>query len=300
MIFIQQSAGRLMRAMFEISVAKQWACVAERILSLCSMIERRMWCSQNALRQFHSVPEQIVRKLERIADISWEKYLDLKPQDLGEIVKNPKMGKTLFKFVHMVPKLSIAVNAIPVSRAWLRLEIQLCGDFEFNSDVHGSTVSFWLFVEDSEGDLILHYEPVLFRGGDINLTCFVKMMEPLSPQYFVKVVADRWLHSQSEVPISFKHLILPEKFQNCTELLDLKSIPVSILSDPHRMMFGHVDTLNPIQTQLYSQLNDTNDGLLVMAPPRAGKTLCGELALVKFLKSCAVEERCLVLSPHKV
>lgn len=299
MIFIQQSAGRLMRAMFEIALSMRWSSLAVKILSLCAMIERRMWCSQNALRQFQAVPEQIVRKLERIADISWEKYLDLKPHDLGEIVKNSKMGKTLYKFVHMVPKLSITVNAVPISRAWLRLEVQLLADFEYNADIHGSAVLFWMFVEDCDGENIIYYEPIQYKGRPIIFTCSVKLMEPLPPQYFVKVVADRWLHSYVEVPISFKHLILPEKFQPCTELLDLRSIPINTLSNLHKAFFQNVTFLNPIQTQLFSHLNDSNDSLLILAPSRAGKSVCTELALIKFLQS-STEDRCLVLCPHQV
>ncbi len=65
------------------------------------MVEKRLWSSQSPLRQFSSIPEVIVRKLEKNSDISWERYYDLKPADLGEMVKIPKMGKTLHKYVHM-------------------------------------------------------------------------------------------------------------------------------------------------------------------------------------------------------
>lgn len=40
----------------------------------------------------------IIRKLEKNSDISFERYFDLKAQDLGEMVKIPKMGKTLYKY----------------------------------------------------------------------------------------------------------------------------------------------------------------------------------------------------------
>ena len=97
--FVRQSAARLCRALFEIALRRGWAAMADKGLNLCKMVERRMWLSQSPLRQFKGVPEMIVRKLEK-KEIAWDRYYDLKPQDLGELVKLPKMGKTLHRLVH--------------------------------------------------------------------------------------------------------------------------------------------------------------------------------------------------------
>jgi len=47
--------------------------------------------------------------LER-KDIGWERYYDLKPADLGELVKLPKMGKPLHALVHKFPRLELAAH----------------------------------------------------------------------------------------------------------------------------------------------------------------------------------------------
>lgn len=301
MIYIQQSAGRLMRAMFEICLAKRWSAVALKILELCVMIERKMWSSQNALRQFHNVPEVIIRKMERVADISWEKYRDLKPQDLGEIVKNPKMGKTLFNFVHMMPRLSVAVHAVPLTRSWLKLEVTLHPEFEYSATMHGPQILFWFMVEDCDGDNVLYYEPLIYRGEDeLGCQCVVKLLDPPPPQYFVRVVADRWLHSSSEVPISFKHLLLPDKFFPTSENLDLRPIPISALTDSQRAFANNDLTLNAIQTQLFFHVHDSDESVLLFSPANSGKTVCAELALERFLRNSAAEERCVALCPSHV
>jgi replicative superfamily II helicase len=46
MVFITQSAGRLMRALFEIALKRGWAQLALRLLTLCKMVDKRMWSSQ--------------------------------------------------------------------------------------------------------------------------------------------------------------------------------------------------------------------------------------------------------------
>ena len=48
---------------------------------------------------------------------------------------------------------------------------------------------------------------------------------PSPPQ----VVSDKWLGCEAVLPVSFRHLILPEKFSPPTELLDLQPLPVSAL-----------------------------------------------------------------------
>lgn len=52
MVFITQSAGRLMRAIFEIVLNRGWAQLTDKALNLCKMIDRRMWQPMTPLRQF--------------------------------------------------------------------------------------------------------------------------------------------------------------------------------------------------------------------------------------------------------
>jgi pre-mRNA-splicing helicase BRR2 len=43
MVFVTQSAARLMRAIYEMVLAHNWAQLADKALALCKMIDRRMW-----------------------------------------------------------------------------------------------------------------------------------------------------------------------------------------------------------------------------------------------------------------
>lgn len=42
MVFVTQSAGRLMRAIFEIVLHRGWAQLADKALALCKMVNKRM------------------------------------------------------------------------------------------------------------------------------------------------------------------------------------------------------------------------------------------------------------------
>eukprot|EP00976_Prorocentrum_cordatum_P105958 1194361-Prorocentrum_minimum.AAC.4 len=63
MVYVTQSAGRLMRALFEIVLKRGWAQLAEKALGLCKMINKRMWGSQTPLRQFKGIPGEILLKV---------------------------------------------------------------------------------------------------------------------------------------------------------------------------------------------------------------------------------------------
>ena len=51
MVYVTQSAGRLMRCLFEICLKRGWAGLTDKSLALCKMVGQRMWGSQTPLRQ---------------------------------------------------------------------------------------------------------------------------------------------------------------------------------------------------------------------------------------------------------
>ena len=67
----------------------------------------------------------------------------------------------------------------------------------------------------------------------------------------VQVVSDKWLSCETVLPVSFRHLILPEKYPPATELLDLQPLPISALRNAQfEALYPHFKTFNPIQTQV--------------------------------------------------
>ncbi|XP_071692835.1 DExH-box ATP-dependent RNA helicase DExH12-like [Rutidosis leptorrhynchoides] len=285
MVFITQSAGRLMRALFEIVLKRGWAQLAEKALNLCKMINKRIWSVQTPLRQFHGIKNEILMKLEK-KDLAWERYYDLSSQELGELVRAPKLGKNLYRCIHNFPKLNLAAHVQPITRTILRVELTITPDFQWEDRIHGYVEPFWVIVEDNDGEYILHNEYFLLKkqyiDEDHTLSFTVPIYEPLPPQYFIKVVSDRWLGSLSVLPVSFRHLILPEKYPPPTELLDLQPLPVTALRNPlYEALYQEFKHFNPVQTQVFTVLYNTDDNVLVAAPTGSGKTICAEFAILR-------------------
>ena len=58
-MFIAQSASRLARGLFEMTLGKGWIGYAEKALRIAKMLERRVWGHQLALRQIGNQPEYV-------------------------------------------------------------------------------------------------------------------------------------------------------------------------------------------------------------------------------------------------
>lgn len=78
MVYVTQSAGRILRAIFEICMKRGWASLMYKALDMCKMVEKRMWPSMTPLRQFPGIPVDIVRRAER-KEFPWYRYFDLEP-----------------------------------------------------------------------------------------------------------------------------------------------------------------------------------------------------------------------------
>ncbi|XP_067928050.1 U5 small nuclear ribonucleoprotein 200 kDa helicase-like [Watersipora subatra] len=299
MVYITQSAGRLLRAIFEIVLHRGWAALAEKVLSLCKMVDKRMWQSMCPLRQFRRIPEEVVKKIEK-KNFAWERFYDLGHNEIAELVRMPKMGKMIHRHVHQFPKLELAVHVQPITRSTLRVELTITPDFQWDEKIHGNSEAFWIWVTDVDDETILHHEYFLLKQKFVQdehvVKFFVPVFEPLPPQYFIKVISDRWIASETQLPVSFRHLILPEKYPLPTELLDLQPLPVSALRNGEYEKLYNLQFFNPIQTQVFNTLYNTDENVFIGAPTGSGKTVCAEFALLRML-TLSPEGRCVYVTP---
>ncbi|KAK7020512.1 putative ATP dependent RNA helicase [Favolaschia claudopus] len=286
MVFVQQSAGRILRAMFEICLKRGWAVPAKAALDLCKMVEKRMWRSMTPLRQFKGVQSDILRKAEG-KQFPWYRYFDLTPPEIGELIGIPNAGRLVHRLVHNFPKLQLQAQVQPITRSLLRIDLSIVPDFRWEEKIHGGAETFLIMVEDVDGEIILFHDSFVLRQryaeDEHNVTLTVPMFEPVPPNYYISVISDRWLHAETRLPISFKHLILPEKFPPFTALLDLQALPLSALHNKEfeAIYSSSIQTFNKIQTQVFQALYTSDENVFIGAPTGSGKTICAEFALLR-------------------
>ena len=117
---------------------------------------------------------------------------------------------------------------------------------------------------------------------------FVPVFDPLPPLYYVRIVSDRWLGSENILPISFRHLLLPDKYPPPTELLDLQPLPISALNNPeYTQIFDKkgISVFNPIQTQVFRTCFESNENVFIGAPNGSGKLTCAEFTLLRHFEN---------------
>lgn len=192
----------------------------------------------------------------------------------------------------------------PITRSLLRVDLVITPDFRWDEKIHGNTQMSWIIVEDVDGEIILFHDQFLlqrrFAEDEHTLTFTVPMYEPTPPNYFVSLISNSWLHAETRLPVSFKHLILPEKFPPPTPLLDLQPLPVSALHNEQfqSLYASSFGTFNKIQTQVFQALYNSDDNAFIGAPTGSGKTICAEFALLR-LWSKTASARAICIEPYQ-
>ena len=192
----------------------------------------------------------------------------------------------------------------PITRSLLRIDLSIVPDFRWDEKIHGTAETFLIIVEDVDGEVILFNDTFVLRQRyaeeEHNVTLSVPMFEPVPPNYYISVISDRWLHAETRLPISFKHLIVPKKFPKPTPLLDLQALPLSALHNKEfeALYANTIQTFNKIQTQVFQALYTSDENVFIGAPTGSGKTICAEFALLR-LWSKEEQLRAVCIEPYQ-
>ncbi len=303
--YVAQNAPRLARALFEICLRFGWSSAAELCLTVSKCFEHRLWPDQHPLWQFDSVLKyELIRKLEE-RHFDLEQLRDMSPSDIGAALRHPAAGPQIATAVSAFPTLGIEAHLHPITRTVLRIQLTLTPEFSWRDNIHGAALRWLVWVEDSENEKIYHSEmwtltKKMWKEGAQKISFAVPISEPLPPQYYIRAVSDSWLGSEALFAVSFKGLILPERHPPHTELLDLDPLPISALRNPEfEALFSRIHTFNPIQTQAFFTLYNTDENVLLGAPTGSGKTISAELTLLR-LFSAHPGAKAVYIAPLKV
>eukprot|EP00850_Spirogloea_muscicola_P017869 SM000157S02099 [mRNA] locus=s157:242304:257751:- [translate_table: standard] len=289
--YISASLGRIMRALFEICLRRGWSSMAAMLLEYCKAVDRRVWPHQHPLRQFDSMlsPEVLHKLEERGAEM--DRLYDMDEKEIGALIRHPYGGKLVSQCLQYFPKILLSANISPITRTVLQVTLSITPDFVWKDRVHGTTERWLVWVEDSENEHIYHSDvfnlnrKMVSEGRDLKMTFTIPIFEPLPSQYYVRAISDNWLQAQAVHTMSFQHLILPEKHPPHTELLDLKPLPVTALHNTLFESLYRFSHFNPIQTQAFHTLYNTDHNVLLGAPTGSGKTISAELAMLRLFST---------------
>ncbi|KAI1265819.1 Sec63 Brl domain-containing protein [Xylariaceae sp. FL1019] len=282
--YVAQQSARICRALFMIALNRRWGHQCLVLLTLAKSIEKRQWPFQHPLHQF-DVAKPVLDQLDAKDHLSIETLRDMEPAEIGGLVHNHSAGKKIAKIVDNFPTVSVEAEIAPLNRDVLRIKLFITPDFRWFDQMHGTSESFYIWVENSETSEIYHHEffilnrRKLYDDHELNFT--IPLSDPLPNQIYVRAVSDKWLGAETVTPVSFQHLIRPDTESVYTDLLNLQPLPVSALKNPglEEIYAKRFDFFNPMQTQIFHTLYNTSANVLLGSPTGSGKTVAAELAM---------------------
>ncbi|OZC07839.1 Sec63 domain protein [Onchocerca flexuosa] len=304
-MFVQQNCGRLCRAMFEITLRKGWAQAANATLAMAKCFDKQVWSFQTPLRQLNElIRADWIPKIER-RKLSHYQLFEMSAKELGNMLSCD--GQKMYEAVRMLPVMCLEASVKPVTNTIIQVTVILTPDFIWHEKFLGSTgiQLFWVFVEDINENMIIHHDQIVVNRNKVrnsesqNLIFTIPIRDQqLTHNYQVRVSNDRYVVDDSVVPISMHNCVLPSSHRPNTDLLDLDPLPLTALKNEAFQSIYNFQFFNPVQTQVFHCLYNTDQNALIGAPTGSGKTLCAELAMYRIFREYPAK-KCVYIAPLK-
>lgn len=199
MEYINQSAVRIARALFDIAIHQNKPSLASMCLRIAQAFEQRIRLSDSFLRQFNDLPINVVETIAQTG-MDLQQLRDMDMRDLGHLVRNHRIASNLKYCIDSFPAVEIESTLHPITRGVLRIKLFITPCFVWNDKFNGKFAeNFWLWVEDSSNNSIYHSETcaitkaVCIKHETLELVFTVPLVEPLPTHYTVRVASDRWM-----------------------------------------------------------------------------------------------------------
>ncbi|KAI5463233.1 Sec63 Brl domain-containing protein [Mariannaea sp. PMI_226] len=284
MNYVAQQSGRICRALFMLALNRRWGHQCLVLLTLAKSIEKRIWPFQHPLHQF-DLARPVLNQLDSKDNLTIEAMKEMEPAEIGALVHNHAAGKNIARILNNFPTVHVEAEIAPLNRDVLRIKLYVIPDFRWHDQVHGTSESYYIWVENSETSQIYHHEFFILNRRKLNddheLNFTIPLADPLPKQIYVRCVSDRWLGAETVTPVSFQHLIRPDTESVWTDLLNLQPLSISALKNPalEDIYAKRFQFFNPMQTQIFHTLYNTPANVLLGSPTGSGKTVAAELAM---------------------
>ena len=223
------------------------------------------------------------------------------------------------ELIHHIPRFNISVEAKPLTRTILNITLTLEPTFKWSKKWNGLSENFWVIVDNKKE--IIHHELFNFtpkkldeedkkfipRLKEVVLSFAVpfdieqgKTHARLDAVYTISIISDKWVNCSQKTVIELAEIDVPQDEDVKTELLDLYPLPLSALKNKdYESVFNQsFQYFNPIQTQIFFSVYNSDENLLVGAPTGSGKTAIAELAILRLFNKTS-EGKVIYIAPLK-
>src|SRR5690606_9437572 len=89
---------------------------------------------------------------------SIESLREMQPGEIGNLVNNKAIGYNISRALNNFPTIGLEVQIAPLNRDVLRIQMWVTPEFTWNDKYHGTSESYWIWVENSDTSEIYHSE----------------------------------------------------------------------------------------------------------------------------------------------
>ncbi|WWC91889.1 uncharacterized protein L201_006838 [Kwoniella dendrophila CBS 6074] len=302
--YVAQNAARIIRALLEIALSRNWANCAYLLVELSKCIEQRQWVYDHGLAQLNVLHRDTLHKLNQHTtdDMTIADFRHMSAAELGEFIHmNEKHGQAVLDAANMFPTINMTYKLRPISHDLLQISVKVEPQFKWNNKVSGGSEPFYVWAQDEEGLKIYQWRSVRVQPTTslIEIDFILPFDEALPTSISIVSISDRWLWSHEQITIHLSDIVMPDQAPHHTELLDIPFLRISCFNDPalESAYRNTITTLNSIQSQAFWTMYHTSVNALIAAPVGSGKSFLGEVAIWNAFRHNS-EAQVLVLVPH--
>ncbi|KIR71630.1 RNA helicase [Cryptococcus deuterogattii CA1014] len=284
--FVAQNAGRIIRALLEIALSRNWANCSYLLVELSKCIERRQWVYDHGLAQLKVLQRETIHKLTQYTPDSMtiSDFRDMTAQENGKFIHmNEKHGQAVLDAAMMFPTVNLTHTLRPITHDLLQITVKVTPQFKWHSKISGSSEPFYVWVQDEEGLNIYQWRNVRVTPSTtaIIIDFFLPFDDVPPDSISIISISDKWLWSYEQLVIQLSNLIMPPPPKESTQILSIPFLRRSCFNDPQleQRYAQTLDTLNTVQSHAFWMLHNTSMNAVISAPVGSGKTLLAEGAV---------------------
>ncbi|KAF3840310.1 hypothetical protein F7725_019027 [Dissostichus mawsoni] len=283
--YVAQNSARIVRALFEIALRKRWPAMTYRLLTLCKVIDKRLWGFAHPLRQFPNLSHLVLNRLEE-KKLTVDKLKEMRKDEIGHMLHHVNVGQSVKQCAHQIPAITMEANIQPITRTVLRVRLVITPDFRWHDQVHGSVGEpWWLWVEDPINDHIYHSEHILLQKKQVvseepqHIVFTIPIFEPLPLSTTSGRCPTAGWGQRPSASLTSRTSSYPRDTPHTAA--GPAASPVTALGNPEFESLFKFTHFNPIQTQIFHTLYHTDTNVLLGAPTGSGKTIAAEMAMFR-------------------
>ncbi|SCO94181.1 DEAD/DEAH box helicase, putative, partial [Plasmodium malariae] len=229
--------------------------------------------------------EAIVNILEK-KNLTYESIENLNKSELLFFLRNEVYTNQILYYKNIIPNLHIEGYIQPITQTIMKINLNVHLKNTIWSDQWNDTKeNFHLFLLNTLNNDILYFQNFAIHKKDRKKIHDISFEFPLSnqmpPQITAQFMSMNW-HNLSFVHIfNTNNLFINQKINIFSEILPIVPLSTQVLKVQNYIKFFSFKYFNPIQTQMFHAAFHTDENLLLGAPTGSGKTVIGELCILR-------------------